>query len=69
MRSSETPDPEADPKASPRLAKEPLQVRLPMQVKRRFKAEAALKGLDANELFVEVWEYWERSHRPGVTGE
>lgn len=42
--------------------KEPLQVRIPVSVKRRFKSRAALRGLDPNELFVEVWAYYEASH-------
>jgi hypothetical protein len=42
--------------------KEPLQMRIPTTVKRRFKAHAALRGMEPNELFVEVWEQYERSH-------
>jgi hypothetical protein len=41
--------------------KEPLQVRIPVAVKRRFKSHAALRGLDPHELFVEVWERYEAS--------
>ena len=41
--------------------KEPLQVRIPTAVKRRFKAHAAIRGLEPNELFVEVWDYYERT--------
>lgn len=41
--------------------KEPLQVRIPVEVKRSFKAYAALHGLEPNELFVEVWEHYERT--------
>lgn len=41
--------------------KEPLQVRIPVRVKRRFKAAAALRGIDPNVLFVEVWEHYERT--------
>ena len=41
--------------------KEPLQVRIPVAVKRRFKAHAALRGLEPNELFVELWERYEAS--------
>jgi hypothetical protein len=44
--------------------KEPLQVRIPVAVKRRFKSHAALRGLDPHELFVEVWESYEASLRP-----
>lgn len=43
--------------------KEPLQVRIPRDVKRRFKARAALLGLEPNELFVTIWEDYERSNR------
>jgi hypothetical protein len=42
-------------------SKEPLQVRIPQDVKRRFKAHAALRGLASHELFVEVWEHYERT--------
>jgi hypothetical protein len=45
-------------KAAP---KEPLQIRIPSDVKRRFKARAALAGLEPNQLFVEVWEHYERT--------
>jgi len=41
--------------------KEPLQVRIPSGVKRRFKAAAALRGLEPNELFVKIWEHYERT--------
>jgi len=41
--------------------KEPLQVRIPPNVKRRFKAQAALRGMEPNELFVEVWSHYERT--------
>lgn len=44
------------------VAKEPLQVRIPATVKRRFKAHAALRGIEPNQLFVEMWEQYERSH-------
>lgn len=39
--------------------KEPLQVRIPVSVKRRFKSLAALRGLEPNELFVEMWHSYE----------
>lgn len=39
--------------------KEPLQVRIPVAIKRRFKSYAALRGLEPHELFVEVWERYE----------
>lgn len=39
--------------------KEPLQVRIPALIKRRFKAHAASLGLEPNELFVEIWAYYE----------
>jgi hypothetical protein len=41
--------------------KEPLQVRIPVIVKRRFKAHAAMRGMEPNELFVVVWEHYEAS--------
>jgi len=44
--------------------KEPLQVRIPGGVKRRFKAHAALRGMEPNELFVEMWEHYERTSAP-----
>jgi hypothetical protein len=43
------------------VGKEPLQVRIPIGIKRRFKSYAALRGLDPNELFVLVWERYEAS--------
>lgn len=46
--------------------KEPLQVRIPMLVKRRFKAHAAMRGIEPNELFIEVWEHYERTHAADV---
>lgn len=46
--------------------KEPLQVRIPTAVKRRFKAHAAIRGIEPNALFVEIWERYEAGlgHRP-----
>jgi hypothetical protein len=44
--------------------KEPLQVRIPVAVKRRFKSYAALKGMEPHELFVAVWEHYEASFKP-----
>jgi hypothetical protein len=41
------------------VKKEPLQVRIPVAVKRRFKSHAALRGMEPNELFVVVWEHYE----------
>ena len=41
--------------------KEPLQVRIPAGLKRRFKAHAAMCGIEPNELFVLVWEHYERT--------
>lgn len=40
-------------------AKEPLQIRIPVRVKRAFKAHAAMRGLEPNELFVEIWGQYE----------
>ena len=44
-------------------AKEPLQVRIPVTVKRRFKAHAAMLGLEPNALFIEVWGHYEAGLR------
>lgn len=49
--------------------KEPLQVRIPTAVKRRFKAHAAMRGLEPNELFVEVWENYERTAAVTISGD
>lgn len=59
-------------KPGPRLAdtgKEPLQVRIPGPVKRRFKAHAALRGIEPNELFVEMWEHYERTQAAVASGQ
>lgn len=48
--------------------KEPLQVRIPGAVKRRFKAHAALCGIEPNELFVAVWEHYERTRAAAGSG-
>ncbi len=42
--------------------KEPLQVRIPVLVKRRFKSRAAMMGREPHELFVEVWAFYEAHH-------
>jgi len=34
-------------------------VRIPVKVKRRFKAHAAMLGIEPNELFVEIWKRYE----------
>ncbi len=41
--------------------KQPLQVRIPISVKRKFKTHAAMHGLEPNELFVEVWHHYEET--------
>ena len=46
--------------------KQPLQIRIPGDIKRRFKAHAAIRGMDPNQLFVEVWEHYERSRAAGL---
>jgi len=52
----------ANSRRSQRTAdKEPLQVRIPSTVKRRFKAQAAILGMEPNQLFVEVWDHYERT--------
>ncbi len=43
-------------------AKEPLQIRIPVGIKRTFKARAAIRGMEPHELFVEVWKYYEEGH-------
>ncbi len=40
------------------LPKEPLQIRIPAAVKRKFKAQAAMQGIEPNELFVQVWDHY-----------
>jgi hypothetical protein len=49
------------------LKKEPLQVRIPVSVKRRFKSYAALRGIEPNALFVEIWEHYESNHKADNT--
>ena len=44
-----------------RSEKEPLQVRIPRDIKRRFKAKAAMLGMEPNELFVLMWAMYERA--------
>jgi hypothetical protein len=39
--------------------KEPLQVRIPVAVKRRFKAHASMRGIEPNALLVKLWEDYE----------
>jgi hypothetical protein len=41
--------------------KEPLQVRIPVIVKRRFKTQAAIRGIEPNQLFVEIWDHYEKT--------
>lgn len=40
------------------VAKVPLQVRIPENIRRQFKVQAARRGLQANDFFVEVWEFY-----------
>jgi hypothetical protein len=49
-------------------AKEPLQIRIPRAVKRRFKAHAAMRGMEPNELFVEVWGLYETTRAADASG-
>lgn len=56
---SKRQDQSAHPEISGR--KEPLQIRIPTAIKRRFKSHAALLGVEPNELFVTVWEQYEAS--------
>lgn len=55
------PNPTLDVQYAASRSKEPLQVRLPAGIKRQFKAHAALRGLEPHELFVEVWQHYERT--------
>ncbi len=55
-----------DPPKTAATDKEPLQVRIPGAVKRRFKAHAAMRGMEPNELFVEVWEQYESTRTAGA---
>ena len=60
----------AQPRSAPAQgAKEPLQMRIPVVVKRRFKAHAAMRGLEPNELFVEVWNHYERTVATAAPGD
>jgi hypothetical protein len=59
------PLPPTPEEAETAAGKEPLQVRIPVPVKRRFKALAAMRGLEPHELFVEVWRFYERQHGQG----
>ncbi len=43
------------------MDKEPLQVRIPVSIKRAFKSAAALRGIEPNQLFVEIWDHYERT--------
>lgn len=47
-------------------AKEPLQIRIPVGIKRRFKAYAAMQGMEPNRLFIEVWGFFEQAHGLGT---
>jgi hypothetical protein len=47
--------------------KEPLQVRIPVTIKRQFKSHAALKGIEPHELFVEMWSFYEASLKSKAT--
>jgi uncharacterized protein YndB with AHSA1/START domain len=58
-----------DGQRAAKAVKEPLQVRIPGAVKRRFKVHAAMHGVEPNELFVEVWEHYERTHAVDVSGQ
>jgi hypothetical protein len=47
--------------------KEPLQVRIPVAVKRQFKSHAALRGIEPHELFCEVWSFYETAQKSKTT--
>jgi len=55
--------PKKDPKTIPSIAadKQPLQLRIPVNIKRAFKAQAALQGIAANALFIEMWKYYDHA--------
>ncbi len=41
-------------------------MRVPVGIKRRFKSYAALKGVEPNELFVEIWQFYEANAKSHV---
>ena len=53
------------------IAKQRLRARsryrfgFPSDIKRKFKARAALMGMHPNELFVKVWQKYENAHPEG----
>jgi hypothetical protein len=63
-----TPKPRIIKKSVELMVKEPLQIRIPTSVKRAFKSAAALRGMEPNELFVEVWNYYEQSQHNTAQG-
>lgn len=46
----------------PAAAKVPLQLRLPPELRRGFKAHALAHDMDANKLFEIVWDYYQKHH-------
>ena len=44
-------------------SEESLQVRIPTSFKRRVRAHAAMRGMEPDEHFVEVWEHYENTSR------
>ena len=40
----------------------PLQLKIAPDVRRDFKGYALARDMDANELFVQVWEYYKENH-------
>ncbi len=40
----------------------PLQLKISPDVRRDFKSYALARDLDANELFVQVWDYYKQHH-------
>jgi hypothetical protein len=67
MQSTGTHDEQRTELSRTPIKKEPLQVRIPTAIKRRFKSHAALLGIEPNELFVAVWEHYEASQSQGLT--
>ena len=69
MQTAKDPLAKAAPSRKPLALeeKEPLQVRIPVAVKRQFKSHAALKGIEPHELFCEVWSFYEAAQKSKPT--
>ncbi len=53
------------PGIPPAVGVEPLQLKIPAETKRRFKAQAALRGISAADYFIQIFEHYERSRASG----